>query len=170
MENSKEKKIVTKKITRRGFFKRAGKWVGALAVIELGSLVFYYLKSGGKVKATQDDTKYITAGNVDDFLPNSVTPYRNGFLYLSRLQDGGFLAMSIKCIHLGCSIVWNKDKDIFLCPCHHSKFKINGEVLTPPATRALDLYEILIENGIVKININKKLKRKKFNKNQAVYV
>ena len=170
MKAKKQVKITEKKIDRRGFFKKAGVWVGATAFLEFGALIFSYLWSGGGRKGKKESADYIIAGNVDDFPPGSVTPFRNGFFYLSRLKDGGFLAMSLKCTHLGCSVAWNTEKQIFLCPCHHSRFKINGAVLSPPATRPLDLYEVIIENNIVKINVDKKMKRKRFRRNQAVYV
>ena len=170
MKQKKEIKNTEKKIDRRRFFKKAGVWVGAAAVVEFGALIFSYLWSGGQNGEEKDDAEYIIAGKADDFPPGSVTPFRSGFFYLSRLQDGGFLAMSLKCTHLGCSVAWNADKNIFLCPCHHSRFKINGDVLSPPATRSLDLYQVVIENGIVKINVDKKLKRKRFKRSQVVYV
>ena len=170
MKHVKKEKTEKKNIDRRRFLKKMGNWIGAAAVLEFSVLIFSYLWSGGKNTRNKDESKYIVAGNVNDFALASVTPFRNGFFYLSRLQDGGFLAMSLKCTHLGCSITWNSEKNIFLCPCHHSRFDINGSVITPPATRALDLYQVVIENDIVKIDVNKKLKRKKFLKNQAVYV
>ncbi len=168
MKKKKQTEKAEEKIKRRTFFKKVSIWVGVAAFLEFNGLVFFYLWSGGN-KEEEDKGRYIVAGNVDDFPRGSVTPFRNGFFYLSRLDDGGFLAMSLRCTHLGCSVAWNREKNIFLCPCHHSRFKITGAVLSPPATRPLDLYRVVIENGVVKINIDKKLKRKRFKRNQAVY-
>jgi cytochrome b6-f complex iron-sulfur subunit len=170
MKQKRQIKTLPQKTDRRGFLKKAGVWVGAAAFLEFTALISSYLWSGGQKDEKKDDARYIIAGNAEDFPPGSVTPFRSGFFYLSRLQDGGFLAMSLKCTHLGCSVAWNADKNMFLCPCHHSRFKINGDVLSPPANRALDLYQVVIENGIVKINVDNKLKRKRFKRNQAVYV
>ncbi len=36
--------------------------------------------------------------------------------------------MSLKCSHLGCSIVWDEKVNEFICPCHSSKFDITGDV------------------------------------------
>jgi cytochrome b6-f complex iron-sulfur subunit len=57
----------------------------------------------------------------------------------------------------------------FICPCHSSEFDIRGEVLSPPAPRALDIFEISIENNIVKVNTGKRIKRSAFEAGHIVY-
>ena len=47
-------------------------------------------------------------------------------------------AISIACTHLGCTL--NVADDIFICPCHGSKFTLEGKVLMGPAT--IDLKEL----------------------------
>ncbi len=169
MKQKKEIKNTEKKIDRRRFFKKAGVWVGAAAVVEFGALIFSYLWSGGQNGEEKDDAEYIIAGKADDFPPGSVTPFRSGFFYLSRLQDGGFLAMSLKCTHLGCSVIWNEENGEFICPCHASSFDKNGVVMNPPAPRPLDIYPVIIEEGLVKVETGNPKRRKKFDKNQVVY-
>jgi len=88
---------------------------------------------------------------------------------LNSLSDGGFVALSLKCTHLGCSVGWNETEDKFICPCHSSVFEKNGNVVSPPAPRALDLLPVIIENGIVKVNPNKPMKRKRFSNSQVTY-
>jgi len=94
----------------------------------------------------------ITAGPAEAFEPDSVTAFPQGKFYLVRLQDGGFLAVSRECTHLGCTVPWVEEEHRFVCPCHSSAFDIHGEVVNPPAPRALDLFEVRIENRIVKVN------------------
>ena len=103
-------------------------------------------------------------------MENSVPPFRQGKLYLVRRNDGGFLAVSLKCSHLGCSIAWNENEHKFICPCHSSSFDINGDVLHPPAPRALDIYNISIDNGFITVQLDKKQRRSSFNKSQVTYV
>jgi cytochrome b6-f complex iron-sulfur subunit len=45
-----------------------------------------------------------TIGSVEDFPKNSVTPDRINKFFLIRADDGGFLALSLTCSHLGCSL------------------------------------------------------------------
>ena len=85
------------------------------------------------------------------------------------MEDGGFLALSRKCTHLGCTVPWLEKEKRFSCPCHGSAFDIRGEVISPPAPRALDLYPVFIENNIVKVDTGKRMKRKGFEAKQLVY-
>ena len=170
MKKSKKVKITQeeKPESRRSFLSKIWIGLGAIAGIEvLGISINFLLHSSKKEK--KDITAYVTAGNVTDFKPNSVTPFRSGRFYLSRLSDGGFLAMSLKCTHLGCSVGWNESENKFICPCHSSSFEPNGNVISPPAPSALDLLPIIIESGIVKVNTKEPIKRKRFSNSQVTY-
>ena len=156
------------KITRRNFFNKIWALLGTIAGIEILGISFSLFRNTGK--GNIENEKYFIAGRVDEFKLNSVTPFRNGRFYLSRMEDGGFLAMSIKCTHLGCSVSWNESKEMFICPCHSSSFEITGNVQSPPAPRSLDYYPIKIENGVVKVNTGKVVKRSRFSKEQVTYV
>jgi cytochrome b6-f complex iron-sulfur subunit len=92
-----------------------------------------------------------------------------GRFYLARQQDGGFIALSLRCTHLGCAVSWEESKKRFICPCHSSAFDIRGEVLNPPAARALNYYAVMIENGIVKVDISNLVERNAFRKDQLTY-
>jgi cytochrome b6-f complex iron-sulfur subunit len=77
--------------------------------------------------------------------------------------------VSLRCTHLGCAISWEEDKKRFICPCHASAFEITGEVINPPAPKALDYYPILISNGLVMVDVGSRRERDKFNKDQITY-
>ena len=94
----------------------------------------------------------MVAGPVDRFEVGTVTAFPAGKFYLSRIEDGGFLALSRRCTHLGCTVPWVAEEGRFICPCHASSFDLRGEVLSPPAPRALDLHPVRIENGVVKVD------------------
>lgn len=38
-----------------------------------------------------------------------------------------------RCPHLGCALKWNRAENSWDCPCHGSRFSVNGEVLDNPA-------------------------------------
>ena len=130
-------------------------WIvlGGLACVEFGWLTKSILQSQQGNKNRNSKTVFVTAGTVDTFPVNSVTAIAKGQFHLARLADGSFLALSRTCTHLGCAVPWNEARKQFICPCHGSTFDINGEVLTPPATRGLDSYQVRIENGTVLVNI-----------------
>ena len=50
---------------------------------------------------------------------------------------GDTVVFAQNCSHLGCSINFNKDAQTFDCPCHGSRFHINGTVLHGPAADPL---------------------------------
>jgi cytochrome b6-f complex iron-sulfur subunit len=180
-QNIKKKEIVAKQKeerpqsaisdveSRREFLRKLWKGLGVVASIEVIAVFFGFLFSGKKDDQTLKPKQLIEAGNVESFKENSVTVFRGGRFYLARLLDGGFIALSLRCTHLGCSINWEEDKNRFICPCHSSSFYINGEVQNPPAPSALDHFPILIENGIVKVDIGTKLARTSFDKSQITY-
>ena len=157
-----------KGITRRDFIGLVWKVLGIIAALEaIGMIVSYFFSAKNKKTATPK--QLLEAGLVDTFLPGSVSAFMGGRFYLARQQDGGFIALSLRCTHLGCSISWEENKKRFICPCHSSAFDISGEVLNPPAARALDYYPVLIENGMVKVDIGTLKERKTFRKDQLIY-
>ncbi len=143
--------------------------MGGVAVAEFVAVAFAFLRPA-KSKTPGENTDLIfTAGAVERFRPNSVTAFVRGKFYLARLEDGGFLAISRTCTHLGCSVPWMEKEMKFACPCHGSAFDITGNVLEAPAPRALDIYPITIENRIVKVDTRNPIKRSAFQVEQVVY-
>jgi len=58
--------------------------------------------------------------------------------------------------------------DKFL-PNSVTAFDITGKVISAPAPRALDIYPVIIENNIVKVDTGKPIKRSEFSSEQVVY-
>jgi cytochrome b6-f complex iron-sulfur subunit len=123
-----------------------------------------------KRRSTEQGGTLVVAGPVDNFEANSVTAFQKGKFYLVRLEDGGFLALHRRCTHLGCTVPWDEEAGRFACPCHASSFDIRGEVLSPPAPRALDLFAVRIENDIVKVETSRPIQRKRFDPTQVARV
>jgi cytochrome b6-f complex iron-sulfur subunit len=155
-------------ITRRDFFGLAWKGLGILAGLEAMGMITAYIFSG-KNRNVMAPKQLFEAGPVDSFGKNTVSAFMGGRFYLARQQDGGFIALSLRCTHLGCAVSWEERQKRFICPCHSSAFDINGEVLNPPAARALDYYPVLIENGVVKVDIGTLKERNSFRKDQLIY-
>ena len=155
--------------TRRSFLTRLWIVLGCVALAEFIAVAVAFLRPG-KSKAIQDGNNTITVGGpVDKFGRNSVTAFVRGRFYLVRLEDGGFLALSSKCTHLGCSLPWVEKENKFVCPCHASAFDIAGNVISAPAPRALDTFKVFIENNVVKVDTALPVKRGEFSKEQVTY-
>jgi len=58
-------------------------------------------------------------------------------------------ALSRKCTHLGCTINYHEKDALIECPCHQSRFSIEGRVLHGPAEKTLPRYKVekLKDNG-----------------------
>ena len=154
--------------TRRDFLSKAGKGLGILAAAELLAVVVAYLAPGRG--GAGRGANLVVAGPVGEFTPASVRAFPGGKFYLVRLADGGFLALSSKCTHLGCMVPWDGKQRVFPCPCHASRFDDRGDVLAPPATRALDLFPVVIEGGIVKVDTSRRIERARFEPTQVTYL
>jgi|SRR5215510_12926299 len=51
--------------------------------------------------------------------------------------NGKVEVLAQNCSHLGCSVAFNKDKGSLDCPCHGSRFHLDGSVLHGPAAYPL---------------------------------
>ena len=154
---------------RRSFLNWLWVGLGLVGCVEVIWLTLSFLRPRKTEAHLGDFGSVITVGTADGFKPNTVTAFPRGQFYLACLEDGGFLAVSRRCTHLGCTIPWNDDKKRFDCPCHSSSFDIRGNVIRAPAPRALDIYPIHIENNMVTVDTGKPLKRSAYRKDQVVY-
>jgi len=158
-----------KETNRRGFLTKLWFGLGFVALAEFIAVAFAFLRPGKPEARRENTDAIVAAGEVDSFAPNSVTAFVRGRFYLARLADGGFLALARKCTHLGCTVPWVATENKFACPCHASAFDITGDVISPPAPRALDIYAVVIENDIVKVDTSQPIKRSEFKTEQVVY-
>ena len=58
-----------------------------------------------------------------------------------RDERGTLHSLSARCTHMGCIVRWNPAERSWDCPCHGSRFGIEGEVLQGPAVSALERRE-----------------------------
>ncbi len=54
-----------------------------------------------------------------------------------RDQDGRLHAVSAACTHMGCLVGWNENDRTWDCPCHGSRFALDGTVIHGPAVKVL---------------------------------
>jgi cytochrome b6-f complex iron-sulfur subunit len=155
------------RLARRGFL--GALWAVSLAGLfgQAGAALFQYLEP--RVAAGSFGTK-VNAGKALEFKPGKVFFVREGRFYISRLEDGGVLALWQRCTHLGCSVPWNKDEGQFHCPCHSSLFNTRGEVIGGPAPRPLDLFPIELVNGDLVVDTGHPLSRDQYDPSQALHL
>ena len=59
-----------------------------------------------------------------------------------RDDDGRIHAVSPICTHLGCHVAFNAAEKSWDCPCHGSRFSVDGNVLDGPAAESLERIEV----------------------------
>lgn len=72
-------------------------------------------------------------GKIIDIKGNKIAACKNA--------DGELFVCSAVCPHLGCVVHWNKAESSWDCPCHGSRFQIDGEVIEGPSLHSLDKLE-----------------------------
>ena len=156
-------------VSRRSFFNFLWGALGLAALAELVWVAFSFLGPGGQSAGNEAASAVVPAGAVESFPFGTVVAFQRGQFYLVRLDGGGFLALSCKCTHLGCTVPWVEKEKKFVCPCHASSFDITGNVTAAPAPRALDIFRVSIENNVVKVDTSRRIKRSGFDSEQLVY-
>ena len=170
MSAKKQKKPEAKATpTRRGFLFFLWIGLGLAALLELIWVASTFLRPAANRARKKDIAELMTAGPVEAFPPGSVTAFPRGRFYLARLEDGGFVALSRRCPHLGCTLPWVEEQQHFVCPCHASAFDIRGEVVSSPAPRAMDRHPVVIENEVVRVDAGTITQRNRFRTQQVVY-
>jgi cytochrome b6-f complex iron-sulfur subunit len=66
----------------------------------------------------------------------------DGKFWVSHLENGSIVALYSVCTHLGCLYAWVDANFRFECPCHGSKFELDGAYIEGPAPRGLDRFAL----------------------------
>jgi glycine/D-amino acid oxidase-like deaminating enzyme/nitrite reductase/ring-hydroxylating ferredoxin subunit len=91
-----------------------------------------------------DRVKPAQAGSARDVPSGEARVVRDGLgkVGVYRDPDGGVHAVSLRCTHLGCLLRFNSAERSWDCPCHGSRFDVDGEVLEGPAVDPLQRREV----------------------------
>ena len=68
--------------------------------------------------------------------------YDGKMLGLYKDQDHQIHAVNPACTHIKCTMAWNAAEKSWDCPCHGSRFSVDGVTLTAPARRDLQKIEL----------------------------
>ena len=142
---------------------------GGVLLAQIVWVVFSFLRPITSASTPGRAGQIVDVGTADQFAPNTVTAFPRGRFYLACLADGGLLALSRRCTHLGCSLPWDPQTQRFACPCHASVFDIRGQAIRSPASRPLDHFAITIENDRVIVDAGRPKRRSAFKASQVAY-
>ena len=82
-----------------------------------------------------------------------------------KMKDGydGYIAISTRCMHLGCPVRFTPAAQRFICPCHGGVYDFVGRVDDGPPVRPLDRFYTRVRNGQVQVgprfSVNQELRR-----------
>jgi glycine/D-amino acid oxidase-like deaminating enzyme/nitrite reductase/ring-hydroxylating ferredoxin subunit len=79
------------------------------------------------------------AGSVDEVPAGEARVVRTGLGKTGYFRDeeGELHGVSLRCTHMGCLVKFNEAERSWDCPCHGSRFDLDGSVLEGPATSPL---------------------------------
>ncbi|MEQ3554861.1 Rieske (2Fe-2S) protein [Pseudonocardia nematodicida] len=86
--------------------------------------------------------------------PSSEVPVGGGQIYadsqlvVTQPTEGEFTGLSAICPHQGCSVGSVTDGAI-VCPCHNSRFALDGTVLDGPAQQPLESRPVTVADGSI---------------------
>ena len=107
------------------------------------------LKGGGKLvkenvnvvgEYLKDYAHLLHPGHAEELAPGDgrVVEIGGKRCAVHRTGDGRLLAVSPICTHLKCVVHWNSAEKTWDCPCHGSRFDVDGSVLEGPAPKPLE--------------------------------
>ncbi len=153
--------------TRRSFSEMFIHGLGGLITVAISGLGGAYLltparkrRAAGWVEAA--DASKLKAGEAEEvvFERTRVDGWRvskeKTSAWIVKKSDQEVIAFAPSCSHLGCAFRYDAAQKNFICPCHVSLFSLEGKVLSGPAPRSLDRYDIKVDNGRVLLGDIKK--------------
>ena len=122
---------------------------GALAMAGVGTAItsFRFLEPN----VYYEEDARVGVGRPDDIAPGTVLVVAKHKLYVVRSAEG-FYALSSVCTHLGCMTRYVPESAQLACPCHGSRFSLDGRVAAGPAPRPLRRLQITLERGVLVVD------------------
>ncbi|MBM3836810.1 MAG: Rieske 2Fe-2S domain-containing protein [Verrucomicrobia bacterium] len=149
---------------RRDFVKKAGSIVigGLAGAIPTGAALTVFLDPLQRQGLRRE---FIHVASIDS-LPSDGTPRQFsvvadrtdawnksprvpiGAVYLRKTEANEVIALNVVCPHAGCFVEYSSAQKAFTCPCHNSRFGLDGTIADrkSPSPRALDALEVEIRN------------------------
>jgi menaquinol-cytochrome c reductase iron-sulfur subunit len=172
-------------VTRRRFMTLTTHGAGAVATaaFALPALGF----AAGSALFDRPDVKWEAVGKPEDFpndtyIPKVITETSGvgeigkTTVYMRARNDDidppsdpdipgtdDFIAISTRCMHLGCPVRYVEASARFICPCHGGVYDFTGKVSGGPPVRPLDRFYVRVRDGNVEVgprySVNTSLKR-----------
>ncbi len=139
-------------MTRRGFFEKlVAALFGTSGLAFLAAALAYLFPNKNFASGTREfvdaNGRTISADEIQE------GEHRTGLILGSPVillrRSGELAAFSAVCTHLGCTVAFFPEDEVFECPCHGGEYDIDGKVLHGPPPRPLPRLNVKVENGKV---------------------
>jgi len=151
-------------VTRRSFMTNTLRVLGVAVGVALSIPPIAYLLDPLRKRSANTDKGWSELGSIEKFPINTPTQVAitgnrkdawltetvtlgSAWVIKTSTDPTVFKILSTICPHLGCSIV-NDDK-ASRCPCHKSRFTLDGQREAGPSPRAMDLLEHEVRDGVL---------------------
>ncbi|MFA5561135.1 MAG: FAD-dependent oxidoreductase [Eubacteriales bacterium] len=83
---------------------------------------------------------YLPAKRAEELAPGEagIVRYKGKRAACYRDPAGKLHPVKSPCAHLGCSLRWNRDETVWECPCHGSRYDMDGKLLNNPANKGIE--------------------------------
>ncbi len=133
------------KLTRRSFAKKI---LGCLPFAAVGSLLIPVLRftlfSYGKTVENVTIQK--------NRLVSKITKIDNPPMFIIAKNEIPTKVLDSHCTHMGCIVNFDSKINEFICPCHGSRYNINGINIKGPTKKPLYTESFKLLNNKIKIN------------------
>jgi len=135
-------------LTRRVFCQAAGLSACAVASVGAAAVTADFLRP----RVLFEPATTFAVGPPDAIEIGAVLDFPDHHAFVLRLVDG-FRALSSVCTHLGCITRYQPDAHQIACPCHGSRFALDGEVVAGPAPLPLHWLEMFLsDRGLIMVD------------------
>ncbi len=135
------------KLTRRGFMGRV--FAVSIGIASLATFFFTLFRMPFPSLLPGKSGRF-KIGLKNEFPSGTIKYFENDQVYVFADAEGIY-AISAVCTHLGCVV--NKDKNGFVCPCHGSRYGLDGKIEQGAAPKDLPWYKIsMLPSGQLEVD------------------
>ncbi len=108
-----------------------------------------------------EPVRWVDAGALGEIPVNEPVRFPEQRFWLVKLESDEVLALYQRDPHRGCTVPWRPDFRFmgrtgwFRNPCYGETYDIQGRCVSGPCIRGLDRFEVRIEGGRVRVNVQR---------------
>ncbi len=120
----------------------------------LGATVYPVLRYLWPPQGARTSVSSVVAAKVGELAPNSGKIFRFGARpgILIKTPQGQLKAFSAVCTHLSCTVQYDPEVSIILCPCHNGKYDLNGQVISGPPPKPLEPFAANVQGDEIVVS------------------